>query len=874
VTDESVTHSPAARAAPVAATGPHPNGDDRRFRPPPLPDLLIRRERLLHLLDAAVRRRVTLVMAPAGYGKTTLVAQWVGARQSRRVAWVTVTPADNEPGQFEQRVHAAVQTAGRRGDGNAQAVHPRGDPSIVLVLDEVHTITNTHAFDRLAADLDALPSLRVILLSRSDPLFPSYRFRLRDQVAEIRQRDLAFDRWEAHDVVAVIARRSLSDDQVVAMVERTEGWPAGLHLAAVSIRNAPDPAEFISTFGADGAHVADYLSSEMLRMQPADVQRFLLATSVLDRLTASLCDHVLETTDSDAMLARLERAAIMIAPVDDRRAWFRYHRLLRSMMRQELRARDPGAERPLLERAAAWHLAHDNIGDAIGYLAEAGAWDDAASVILRAGGSMLAAGRSAELLRRLELLPRRHIDNHPSLLLLEASARVAGRQTLEARRLLKTITAMDGLSPSNAMAADVLHAVWQVQHGSPEAGIALADRALEAAATVGSPHPSDFAHLSGGLHPLIATAHLARAIALLEMGEIAASSSAVAPALAGQAPVIEARALGIAALDDALSGRFRAAHRMAAHAIELAGEQDMADGGITAPALLARAMVARAHDDTDEAGHLLERAKERIDPGSFIGALVRIEQSKLMLALGNADEATALITFTRDDWTARRPLLASLRRAIEAHLAYLLGSADRAQEVLDRQPHVSGLDVSAERLRIMLARRDYDGARLVLGRWPGQPDPQAHRVRALWSAVVQAAEHDGGVVEADLVPVLTELAEEADVGTFLDIGRPVLAPLRVLYRKAPTPFLRRLIEHPGLATRGEAVSSRALAEQLTKQELVVLSYLPSWLSNTDIAEQLGVSLNTVKTHLKHIYRKLEVTDRKQAIEVAERIGLL
>jgi LuxR family maltose regulon positive regulatory protein len=227
-----------------------------------------------------------------------------------------------------------------------------------------------------------------------------------------------------------------------------------------------------------------------------------------------------------------------------------------------------------------------------------------------------------------------------------------------------------------------------------------------------------------------------------------------------------------------------------------------------------------------------------------------------------------------DDWVANRPTLASQRRGVEAQLSFVLGSTDRAQHVLDDAPEVEGLEISHERVRLALARDDIDAARLFLKHWPEQPQPRAGTLQRLWNAVVASMDGDEPAAIRHLGAVMPELEEEGNVGILLDVGRPVLGPLRSLYRVAPTPFVRKMVAHPALAVPRNASSIRGLAEQLTSQEMVVLGYLPSWLSNAGIAEQLGVSINTIKTHLKHIYRKLDVTDRKDAIDVAERLGLL
>lgn len=227
-----------------------------------------------------------------------------------------------------------------------------------------------------------------------------------------------------------------------------------------------------------------------------------------------------------------------------------------------------------------------------------------------------------------------------------------------------------------------------------------------------------------------------------------------------------------------------------------------------------------------------------------------------------------------DEWAEQRPTLAAQRRGVEAHLSFILGDTDRAQHLLDDAPAVESLELSHERVRLAVARSDIESARRLLGDWPSEPQPRASVVHALWSAVIASMEGDEDAAIEHLGAVMPQLEDEGQVAVLLDVGRPILAPLRSLYHVAPTAFVRRVLAHPALAAPGNATSIGGSAEQLTDKEMVVLGYLPSWLSNAEIADQLGVSINTIKTHLKHIYRKLDVTDRKDAIDVAERLGLL
>jgi LuxR family maltose regulon positive regulatory protein len=207
-------------------------------------------------------------------------------------------------------------------------------------------------------------------------------------------------------------------------------------------------------------------------------------------------------------------------------------------------------------------------------------------------------------------------------------------------------------------------------------------------------------------------------------------------------------------------------------------------------------------------------------------------------------------------------------------LSFVVSGPEQARELLDRAPPLEGLEIAVERVRVAVALHDLPEARRELARWPGQPEPRARLARTLWSAVVANENGDNEQALAFVASVINELEEEGQIGMFLNIGTPIVGPMRTLAGTNPSPFVREILDHPRLAAEAEAPWNDPLGDQLTTQEMVVLAYLPSWLSNAAIAEQLDISINTVKTHLKHIYRKLDAADRKQAVEISERLGLL
>src|SRR5262245_4550855 len=400
---------------------------------------------LLAGLAQGMGRGLTVVCTPAGFGKTTLLGDW--ARRSRRpVAWLSVDAGDNDPARFWRYVAAALEGV-RPGAGapveallggpqrppleavataviNQLAVLP-GEDAVVLVLDDYHLIEAPAVHDSVVFLLEWLPpGLRLVLASRTDPPLPLARLRARGQLAELRVADLRFTPGET----AVFLRQATGVDlpaaSVAALQERTEGWAAGVQLAALSLRGRSDPAGFVATFAGSHQYVLDYLTEEVLAGQPASVVSFLLETSVLDRLCGELCDAVGGRTGSQALLEELERANLFVVPLDEVRGWWRYHHLLADLLRSRLADERPERVPELHRAAAVWHEEHGFAGDAVRHALAAGdvAW--AARLVERHVEALLRRGEGATLDRWLSALPAKCIRARPRLCLAQAASAV------------------------------------------------------------------------------------------------------------------------------------------------------------------------------------------------------------------------------------------------------------------------------------------------------------------------------------------------------------------------------------------------------------------------------------------------------------------
>jgi LuxR family maltose regulon positive regulatory protein len=404
---------------------------------------LLPRAGLQTLLQSSLQAKLCLVAAPAGSGKTTLLAQWRAVAGGGRVAWVSLEESDNDPTRFWSYLVAALRTV-EPGVGTVALEALRGpsvelervvvpslvndlatvEAPLVLILDDYHLITDAICHQTLGLFLDHLPAeVHVVLSTRLDPPLPVAQMRARGELAELRVGELQFTGEEAAELLNGSMGLALAAEDVARLAERTEGWAVGLVLAGLSLRGRPDSTGFITVFSGGDRHVADYLVAEVLERQPAELREFLLRTSVLERLSGPLCDAVLETQGSAELLRELEASNLFVAPLDDRRQWYRYHQLFADLLRLQLGAREPALVPVLHRRAAAWHQAVGNVDEAIGHASAARDFAEADALIARHWAAHWLGGQRATVARWLEELPEAAILADPPVALIAAWSR-------------------------------------------------------------------------------------------------------------------------------------------------------------------------------------------------------------------------------------------------------------------------------------------------------------------------------------------------------------------------------------------------------------------------------------------------------------------
>ncbi len=402
---------------------------------PAIGSQLVHRATLLDALSAGQRRKLTLLSAPAGWGKTTLLAQWaLGAGEDQRFGWLSLDRSDNDPVWFWMYVVAALQKVSPGvGTRAVELLAMDADPvqvvlptllndldtiasPMVLILDDYHLVVNRAVHEQVAFVIGRMPpNLHLVLATRSDPMLPLARLRASGELVEMRSDDLRFGVIEADHLLNDVLGLDLADADVQLLHRRTEGWAAGLYLAALSLAGHPDAAAFIRTFTGDNRHIVDYLMAEVLDSQPAQMRSFLLRTSVLGRLSDALCDAVLQTSGSASVLEKIERENLFVVPLDMSRRWYRYHHLFGELLRAELYRSEPDLVAGLHQRAAAWFEAEGLVDEAVRHLAAAGDVARSADLIAADWVNEFNGGGLSTVSGWLDLLPDEFVRRDPRL---------------------------------------------------------------------------------------------------------------------------------------------------------------------------------------------------------------------------------------------------------------------------------------------------------------------------------------------------------------------------------------------------------------------------------------------------------------------------
>jgi LuxR family transcriptional regulator, maltose regulon positive regulatory protein len=847
----------------------------------------VTRPRLFDLLDAGTQQLLTLVSGPAGAGKTTLLASWSASRlPPGPVAWLSLDAGDNDATRFWTYVVAALRESGAvPGDNPLRALDPPPGPDqaflshlvgglaglptpVVLVLDDLHDITDPTVLEGLEFLLRHGPAqLRLVLATRVDPLLPLQRLRVGGRLTEVRAADLAFTVAEVAELLAGCElQQQLSEDDVAALQARTEGWAAGLRLAALSLEGQADPHHFVTRLAGDDRTIADYLTGEVLERQPEELRDFLLRTCVVDELSGDLADALTGGDDGESMLARLERANAFVVAVGSGRGSYRYHKLFAELLRYELRRQAPGQPARLHRRAAGWY-AERGLGDsAIQQALLAKDWRYAADLIARHAPSRILRGGAATVHDQVARLPAELVQADPELALLAAAEPRVAEPPDEARR--------DRLALLRATMDTAL--AWQA--GDLDRVVVAGEAALALRTRVATDGLDDDAW----------------AITLAKVGEAAMWAGHLEEAeprlreglaIAGRAgaATVELAYLSQLGLLHALRGELGGALRWGGSAEALAAEHGWSSSAQAAGGYLALAWAHYYADDLVESGRYLDRAAASGTGWQPIALAVAILRARLQRARGDLTGALGAVAIARRALAGWGPPTALWRWLLltEAELRGGVGQPQSSRALLESLngsgPLLGGEAVALARLR--LAEGDAAGAAETIapcldGAQPGGfllVPAEAWLTDALASDAL--ADHDRAAASLERALGLAE--QGGHRRSFLDAGAPARS-LLTRYRQRVPAFWSYVDELLQASAESARVSMAApkLIEHLTEREQTVLRYLPSLMTYEEIAADLVVSLNTVKTHAHGIFRKLGVTGRRQAVRSARELRLL
>ena len=887
---------------------------------------LVARPRLSERLGRGAESALTLVSAPAGFGKTTLLAEWlaVDAADGRSVAWLSLDQRDNDPALFWTYLVAALNTGAPGGGAGALSLlQPPQPPNeaglvallndldaisddVVLVLDDYHVIDARDVQDAMAFLLEHLPpQIHLVIASRTDPPLPLARLRGRGELAEIRAADLRFTPGEAAEYLNEVMGLALTAADVTALEGRTEGWIAALQLAALSMQGREDTAAFIDGFAGDDRYIVDFLAEEVLQRQPEHVQYFLLQTSILDRLSGPLCDAVTGQDGGKAKLTALERGNLFLVPLDDRRQWYRYHQLFADVLHARLLDEQPDDVPELHRRASAWYEQNDEPSEAIRHALAAQDFERAADLVELAIPAMRRSRQEAAVLGWLELLPDEAVRVRPVLSVGFAGALLAGGEYegVEAR-LRDAERWLDGATGtrlgSQAPAAEMV-VVDDAEFRRLPAEIELY-RAAQA--LVRRDGPGTVRHARRALELSPADEHLGRASAAALMGlafwasgDLEAGYSGYAECMAGlrrAGHIADTFGCAIALADiRRTQGRLGEAMRTYEQALQRASQPGGSVLRGTADMYVGMSEIHRERDDVPAATQQLLRSQ---DLGEHTGlpqnryrwrvAMARIREAEGDLggALDLLNEAERL--YVGDFFPNVRPVpaLGARVRIAQGELGEALGwarerglSADDDLSYLREFEHITLARVLLAQYAAERAERPVHDAtrlleRLLRAAEEGQRTGSVIEILVL-QALARQARGDVPAALASLQRALTLAEPEGYVRIFVDEGPPMASLLRAAakLRIAPS-YVRRLLAAVNKTEDGTPVT-QGLIEPLSERELDVLRLLGTDLGGPEIARELVVSLNTVRTHTKNIYAKLGVNNRRAAVRRARELDL-
>lgn len=867
---------------------------------PRLQSKIVLRPRLIERLNRGIHLKSTLISAPAGYGKTTLLSEWI-SNCERPVAWLSLDEGHNEVTSFLAYLIAALQTVEAGiGAGGLKALHSPQPPStesiltvlineieaipnpFILVLDDFHTIDAKPVDSALTFLIRHLPAkMHLVIATREDPHLPLARYRTRGELTELRAADLRFSTDEVADFFNCVMDLNLSTDEITALESRTEGWIAGLQLAAISLRGHKDTAEFIQSFTGSHHFVMDYLVEEVLQQQSKSLQTFLLCTSILDRMCGPLCDAVMGdfSTSGQKTLEYLEQANLFIIPMDNERRWYRYHHLFAELLRQRFQRKTASSSGGKGKELSQWHIRasqwfEDNGLEVEAFQYAAAANDIERCVRLMGKGTMPLhfRGVAVQILNWLASLPKEVFNARPSLMVIYPSLLLANGQTIGVEEKLKAAeTVLQNVEMDDKIRdlfgkIAMARATLGLTRYDVETMLGQSRRALEFL---------DSKNLASRANALWT---LGFAYFLRKDYKAARSAYTEAISLSQQSGdifrVILAT-IGMGMVQESENQLYQAVETYR-HVLQLSGDQPTT---IVHQAHLGLANAFYQWNDLDAAAR---HGKMSLDLASQYEShidrhiLCEVFLARLNLARGDADAAAAILDQASQS-ARRNNFVQCIPQVVSAQVVTLLRQGKWKTAANLAQTH----DLPLCRARVLLAQGDTSAA-LELLHPPGRKMAAKSSPREqLQGLVLQALAFHIHGEKKNAQQVLRRALEMAQPGGFIrifvDEGVPMAKLLSEVASQGVMPeYTNKLLTAFAAEKRkGKVASSaRPFHDPLSRRELEILQLIAEGLSNRQIGERLYLELTTVKGHNQKIFAKLDVKRRTEAVARARQLGLL
>lgn len=888
-------------------------------------------------MQSGAWRPITLVSAPAGFGKSTLVGELV-RQADRPTAWLSLDADDSDPSRFLSYLAAAIRGISPEVDeGSPDDLYSSSSSSpdallsglinqiaalpdeLTLVLDDYHVISNMEVHNLVDFLLNNVPpQMHIVIISRADPPLPLSRLRAQGRMTEIRVADLRFSRDEARQFLQDMMGIDLPEDQIDVLEERTEGWIAGLQMAALSMKGAEDVSGFVAAFAGDDRHILDFLGDEVLEHQPERVQNFLVRTSVLDRLTGDLCDAVTGDSGGSAMLTNLERANLFVVPLDDKREWYRYHHLFADMLKAKLADERPDWERIAHQRASDWYEVNGTIDDAAAHAIEAEDFERAADLLeVKAQSIILGSERDYSIgeLRAISAslrpLPDPLVRTRPHLgilyvwwLVYSGQDDAAYTRLLDAELALSspevsdrtTVASVGGRFVSNEDRTNTAlgHIAYiRMSMARPKGEFeSVFDLARKARSLL--PEPSN---LSLSIYEIQGQAHWMR-------GDVAGASQSFTEQLGiihnsdrDLTPISVSTDLGRVRI---VQGRLKDASKILQKTLEEVTKRGLQNSLTVSDPLLASSEIFRewnqlgkAEECMKQATKISEREREWANLNHYFLILARLRRSQ-----GDLDAAIEAI-----EQAKRFPTGQGLSPNINPPDAYNVrllianGELDEAMRwtketrvsVSDAPDYLREFEhITLAKVQIAQHIANPTGNSLedvlgLLDRLAEAAVSDGRNGNLIEILVVQAlAQQASGNIDKAMAPIkraLTMAEPEGYVRVFIDEGEPMRAILEAaVAQRIAVSYAESLLAafDTGTATPDSSLTPEdtpALAEPLSARESEILQLIVAGKTNQEIADQLFIALDTVKRHVTHIYSKLNVDRRPQAIARAQELGL-